>query len=732
MQTKNHAYKGFLRVVAGAAALCMALALPLPASAQNLKGKVLHTHDAFCFNSAGRLLCPMEELVEHTHSERCYEVREQETTPAGHTHTDTCYTNTRGALICADADHTHTESCYTSGDATDAGHTHSSACYTKEKGNLTCTSTEYEGHAHGNGCYVSSGVLTCAVEESEEHTHSDACYGKTLACQTEESAGHAHADGCFAWEEHLTCGLEESAKDPVLTCNLHVHGDACYEWTKMLSCGMEESAAETQPAEKVLVCTRIEFQNHIHDKTCYRSALGALAGRTCGKIQLERHQHAQTCMDCSEAELICQEKAGKAHQHDYRCYDSWTYLCQNPAGTDGKKKSDPNADVETAAIWEKTFEDVKLTGAWPNDLLAIARTQLGYRESERNFVVDKDGNRKGYTRYGQWYGGVEYGDWCAMFVAFCMEYAGVEGVPVSCNCDKWTEYLEKAGMYTAEKTYVPRPGDFVFFDRGRTAETPAYEAIIPDHVGIVVEVIPATAETPAQLVTVEGNYYDCVRYETRNLDDPRITGYGLLPDGPAALYSCGLKNHAHEAACYDEAGVLCCWREEHAHEERCRCRRLRYSDGVVNVDILLSESVYLPADLHLRAALVAESADAGYDAMVAAAEEARPQQSAELRFCRMKLISQGKPYELPAGVLADVKVTFAQQTKQTDGENEALILREKVQEDGMVSYEAVTVASDAYQHEDTGMTGMRFTTERVSVFCVAADLYPRAQQDIIN
>ena len=45
--------------------------------------------------------------------------------------------------------------------------------------------------------------------------------------------------------------------------------------------------------------------------------------------------------------------------------------------------------------------------------MAIARTQLGYEESSLNFIVDEEGMRKGYTRYGDWFGS-DYGDWCAM------------------------------------------------------------------------------------------------------------------------------------------------------------------------------------------------------------------------------------------------------------------------------------------------------------------------------
>ena len=70
--------------------------------------------------------------------------------------------------------------------------------------------------------------------------------------------------------------------------------------------------------------------------------------------------------------------------------------------------------TETSRDWEATFASVHLSGRWPDDLLAIARTQLGYGESPTDFIVDENGQQKGYTRYGRWYGS-EYADWCAMY-----------------------------------------------------------------------------------------------------------------------------------------------------------------------------------------------------------------------------------------------------------------------------------------------------------------------------
>ena len=745
---------GFARLGAGVTALCIVFTLLVPVFAvetvnADLTGKVLHTHDAFCRDSDGRIICPLPELEEHTHTEQCYEAAAQ-----GHVHTDACYTMERGALTCQISDrggHVHADDCYqTVTQETEATHEHTAACYTKQKGEQTCTIPEQQGHSHTSACYA-SGALTCGTEESEDHTHSDSCYEKVLTCETPEETGHAHGDACFAWTEVLSCDVKENSAAPkkILVCTeteeiAHVHTDACYEWTKTLSCGEEEHATDSalpEEAEKLLICSKPELKQHTHTEGCYDSGRLGKGKLVCGYYQMEQHQHTDSCLSFTDAELICEEKENQDHKHSRLCYRSWSFLCQTEKETKKGPQSDPTADVETAEIWEKTFEHVKLTGAWSYDLLAIAQTQLGYEESDRNFVIEK-GVMRGYTRYGEWYGGVEYGDWCAMFIAFCMHYAGVEGVPVSCSCAIWTDHLKAAEMYAAADAHTPRPGDLIFFDSSRTAQTPETVPMAPDHVAIVAEVIPATQEEPAAVVTIEGNYYNCVRYETRYMDDPRIIGYGLLPDGPAALYSCGLKDHTHETGCYNEAEMLVCQVKEHTHTESCRSRKLRYADESVSVDITLSDAVYLPANLCLRAGLVTQNEESVYDAMTAAVAGAMPagvQTSEDAVFCRMQLLSGGKPYELPAGVRADVHVTFAQpmfaaKTAMDDAERYAFLLIEEVSEEAAdaAPYRAVELTTDSYTNTDDGIMGVSFRANRISAFSVTVAYHTAAKDSLLQ
>lgn len=67
-----------------------------------------------------------------------------------------------------------------------------------------------------------------------------------------------------------------------------------------------------------------------------------------------------------------------------------------------------------------------MTGNWDEDLLSVAKTQLGYEQSEKNFEIDPaDGvTLRYYSRYGQSYGN-PYGEWDVMFLSYCLKYAGI-------------------------------------------------------------------------------------------------------------------------------------------------------------------------------------------------------------------------------------------------------------------------------------------------------------------
>lgn len=434
---------------------------------------VVHSHDSRCYDETGNLWCPLPEIKAHRHTADCYALPEE------HTHAEGCYTSVRGDLVCGE-------------------------------------------HVHTDACYTETAVLACGLEESEEHRHDESCYETS---------------------RELTCGIDSD----------HSHTDACYEWEQVLSCDLPTDSAED--AQPVLVCTKPEIVLHRHTPDCF-DADGNLI---CGQTQILEHQHSDACFETvaepvDTGTLTCTDTA---HVHTARCYGTWelvcgqeehthseactqneqeeTVFCGKDAHTHGEAcrdengelvcgteehthslacYADPNADVETAELWEQTFAGVTLTGNWRQDTLAIAETQLGYAESTKNYLVAEDGETvKGYTRYGAWCD-EPYGDWNVMFLTFCLHYAGVEGVDRDCGgwVTSWADAFEPAQSHT------PAVGDLVLFDRDGDGTA--------DRAGLVAQI------TDSGFAAMEGDAEDAVRLLTYGADDPGILGYINLPEGP--------------------------------------------------------------------------------------------------------------------------------------------------------------------------------------------------------
>lgn len=426
---------------------------------------------------------------------------------------------------CGISEHTHTKSCYaqkvsnqTSSDASNAEekplctmerlniHKHTEDCYDKNK-ELVCGYSDFVVHEHDSACYDADGKLWCEFPEIQVHTHSKSCYedknkkeahthtnecytmkrGK-LICTKGENVGHTHSQeaGCYDENGELVCKNEE--KDG------HEHTDECYEWEKELICKLSD-----KPAEPKLTCDKEEIILHEHSSDCYDKDDNLI----CGKQQVLEHQHTDACCHDEEKQLTC---GLEEHTHDLSCY------------------SDPKADVETQDVWEESIAGVNLTGKWPEDVIAVAKSQLGYTESDKNYAVAKDGTtKKGYTRYGAWYGDA-YGNWSAMFVSFCLNYAGVEDFPLESSCSRWTKALqdESVGLYHSNADYTPKQGDLIFFDTDEDQKA--------ERVGLISEIRKEADTESQQIITIEGDSDDCVQCVTYGTDDSRIIGYGELPE----------------------------------------------------------------------------------------------------------------------------------------------------------------------------------------------------------
>ena len=196
------------------------------------------------------------------------------------------------------------------------------------------------------------------------------------------------------------------------------------------------------------------------------------------------------------------------HQHDESCWQDGVPVCGKQSHIHNTDcYSNPKADVETSLDWQKMFANYPYTGVLREDLVGIAKTQVGYAESQQNFEVSDTGQRKGYSRYGAWYG-APYQDWSAMFVSFCLSYAKAdpEVFPNSSGAASMAELWKDQGKYIPAGDYIPQSGDIVFFDNNT--------------VGIVTEVNNAT------FGVIRGDQEDAVTAGTLLLIDRSITGWG--------------------------------------------------------------------------------------------------------------------------------------------------------------------------------------------------------------
>ena len=139
-------------------------------------------------------------------------------------------------------------------------------------------------------------------------------------------------------------------------------------------------------------------------------------------------------------------------------------------------------------------------------IVLIGNCYLGYREGRNNDNI-----------FGDWYG-IPNQPWCAMFVSYCMNKAGVlpNVVKKFASCSIGWNWFRSKGQ-TRNRGYIPQKGDIIFFDWNPEKG----DGI--DHVGIVNNV------NGEYIYTLEGNHDDQVNIYKYHINDARIYGYAV-PD----------------------------------------------------------------------------------------------------------------------------------------------------------------------------------------------------------
>ena len=348
----------------------------------------------------------------------------------------------------------------------------------------------------------------------EEHQHTAACYEKVLTCGYEEgepetpvTSSDSSADPVSAYSAAEPEELEEPVQtEPETIWVPHEHTDACYEEHRVLTCYQEEHEHTDDCFDEygALICSEFE---HIHDDSCYTTEYELVCGLDEGELVEEPNPAYQEMpasrpvvdLPTEPAETTPEEPV--LHHHTDACYTE-ELVCTIPEHHHTVEcLADTQADVETAEEWQAAA-NVALNGNWAEDLLTVAKSQLDYQQSDKNFKLDVEDQQvlRGYSRYGAWYGN-PYGAWDVMFLSYCLHFAGVPQtvVPQRAGVMALHSDLRGSQWLTDADGSTARPGDIVIYNTLTTEQV----AVDESSYGIALLDLDEDPDTAAQLTASE-------------------------------------------------------------------------------------------------------------------------------------------------------------------------------------------------------------------------------------
>lgn len=312
-----------------------------------------------------------------------------------------------------------------------------------------------EEHTHTADCYTK--VLTCGYEEGELENADEVAAAAATSQPTVEAepaplslepqiefVPHEHTEDCYTEVQTLTCMEEE-----------HVHGDDCFD-----------------PEDGSLICDKFE---HTHDESCYTTEYELTCGLEEGELveQVVEPTQSAELAAMAVAEPVALEPMVNTvepiyHHHTDACYEE-VLTCPLPEHHHTVAcLSDTSADLETPEEWQAANAEAVMTGNWDEDLLSVAKTQLGYEQSEKNFEIDPaDGvTLRYYSRYGQSYGNA-YGEWDVMFLAYCLKYAEIpqSAIPQEASVLALRSSMSGMDWLLEEDGSAAQPGDIVIYNK---------------------------------------------------------------------------------------------------------------------------------------------------------------------------------------------------------------------------------------------------------------------------
>lgn len=449
---------------------------------------VIHEHDASCYDKDGNLVCTIPEHKLHQHTPECYQMQKQlvctQEESVGHTHTPECYTKQQGALICGKEEHTHGEGCYDAEGnliCTLEEHTHSDECY-EWNDILTCTIPESAGHTHSEACYQDVQVLICE-DPAELHTHTAECYKDgVLACGKLELKEHKHSETCFTEKQVLV---------ETLICDRveHVHTDECYKGSgqkeEQSSVTSEEvTSGQSEEVTSEDASTEENSTEEISSEELSTEAVSLEETSTEeASSQIEEGSSEETSSEAEESSI--EETSEETSTEEF----STEEVSTEEISTEEISSEEASTEENTSEAEEESSELPKLTGIWPQDMIAVASALVG---SENKDLVE-----------------------------FCLNYVGVYGVSFNTDLDAWIESLQENDLYGAADEFDPNPGDVAFFDEDGDGSA--------DYAGVVVNATFDEDGVVTEFTVVETNDQAIVEEHVYSAGEESLMGCCLMP-----------------------------------------------------------------------------------------------------------------------------------------------------------------------------------------------------------
>ena len=271
----------------------------------------------------------------------------------------------------------------------------------------------------------------------------------------------------------------------------------------------------TKKLEKVAVAGIVE------DEKSHRNMLDELGIKIKSiECDIENVEDNETYTEVNVAEALAYVKDGKKS----KCEIMHTITLMKDANDDWMVVSDSYFEEVTEFIScsyvpeDGGVSTFAVSGTLVPTIVSVADTQVGYKEKASNSSLDSftaNAGSANYTKYGKWYG-INPGAWCAMFVSWCANQAGISQtmLPKYASCDEGMKFFRNNGRFyksSAYKgSYTPKAGDIFFTGPSQSDST---------HTGIVVSVSGST------MTIIDGNSNDQVRKRTMSLTNSSLLGF---------------------------------------------------------------------------------------------------------------------------------------------------------------------------------------------------------------